>query len=70
MQQLSHSETPRDSKLDHQRTNSFTPIKIVILRSVNQIETCDPANHARREHQRRKVNASCLSNPSADWSDG
>src|SRR4030095_4847317 len=50
--------------------NPFAPIEIVILRSINQIESCHPTNYSRRKHKRGKINPPPLRDPSADWSDG
>ena len=50
---LRHSQAPRDSDLDDQRMQSFPAIEIDILRGVNQVETCHPADHAKTQDQGR-----------------
>ena len=55
VQPLGEAQAPRDPKFDNQRTNSFAPIKIVILRRVNQIEPGHPANNSSAENKRCKI---------------
>jgi len=67
---LRHAETVCDAKFHDKRPNTFAPIEIIILRCINQIKAGDPADHAESEHKWRKIDTSCLCNPSTNRSDG
>ena len=46
VQQLSKAQTSRDTQFQNERMDVFAPVKIVILRRVNQVEAGDPAKYA------------------------
>jgi hypothetical protein len=69
VQYLRQPKTARDPKFHDKRPNTFASIKIVILRRINQVKACDPANHASSEDERRKIDMSRLRNPCTDWGD-
>ena len=68
MQELSETQTARDPQFHNKRSNPFTPVEIVVLRGINQIESRHPANYTRRKHKRRKIDVSRLGDPRADRS--
>ena len=70
MQKLRETQASRDSEFHNQRADSFTPIKIVILRRVNQIEPGHPANNSSAENKRCKIDMSGLRDPRADRRNG
>ena len=70
MKQLRQTKAARDPKSYDKRADPFASIKIVILRSVNQVESSDPANYTGREHQRRKIDTCSLRDPCTNRSDG
>src|SRR5207248_7325361 len=70
MQELCETQTPRDPQFHHQRPYPFVPIEIVILRRINQIKPCNPANYACREHNRSKIDPTSLRDPCTDRCNG
>src|SRR5437660_1333996 len=70
MQELRQTQASRDSKFYNKRSNIFPSIEIVILRRINQIEPCDPANYACREHNRSKIDPTSLRDPCTDRCNG
>src|SRR5207248_11555369 len=56
--------------LHQKRSNHFAPIKTKVLGGIDKIESCHPANYARRKHDWRDIKVSGLSDPSADRSNG
>ena len=47
MEPLRQPQTLRDAEFDHQRAQPFPAIKIHILRRINKVETCHPADYSR-----------------------
>src|SRR5881227_3752459 len=70
MQELCETQTTRDPQSHDQRPYRFAPIEIVILRRINQIKPCDPANYACREHNRGKIDPTSLCDPCTDRCNG
>ena len=62
---LRQPQTLRDSEFDDQRAQPFPAIEIDILRGVNQVETCHPAEYSSTQDQRRKIEPAGLRNPGA-----